>query len=93
MMKNYQSLLDNMDEDSLQRLLGDIFEKNVREFREYCAAEEIWTKVVNLLDQHDGAGWDLLEKLCFARERAGEAQDSLQLTTARGLLSNRLFTG
>lgn len=81
------------DEDSLQRLLGDIFEKDMSEFREYCAAEDIWTKVVALLDQHDGAGWDLLEKLCFARERAGENKNVLQLSTARGLLSNRLFTG
>jgi len=79
------------DEDSLQRLLGDIFEKDMSEFREYCAAEDIWTKVVVLLDQHDGAGWDLLEKLCFARERAGDNKDVLQLSTARGLLSNRLF--
>ena len=79
------------DEDSLQRLLGEIFEKYMSEFREYCAAEDIWTKVVVLLDHHDWAGWDFLEKLCFDRERSGENKDVLQLSTAMGLLSNRLF--
>ena len=79
------------DEDSPQRLLGDIFERDMEEFREYCEAEEIWSGVIRLLDGNDGAGWDLLEKLCFARERAGENKGSLQLVTAWGLLSNALF--
>lgn len=81
------------DEDSLQRLLGDIFGKDMNEFREYCEAEDVWSNVVDLLDENDGAGWELLSSLCFARERAAENKDKLQLLTARGLLSNALFTG
>ena len=62
------------------------------EFRDYCEAEEVWEKVVALLDDHDGAGWDLLQSLCFARERASaNAKDGMQLLTARGLLSSPFF--
>ena len=88
--ENYK--MPDTDEDSLQRLLGEIFDKNIEEFREYCEAEEIWTNVVALLDENNGAGWDLIENLCFARERVGKlGKDDLQLITARGLLSNPLF--
>jgi len=89
--ENYK--MPDTDEDSLQRLLGEIFDKNIEEFREYCEAEEIWTKVVEMLDENDGAGWELINKLCFARERVGDLEkDSLQLVTARGLLSNPIFS-
>ena len=44
------------DEDTLQRLLGDIFDKDVSQFREYCAAEEVWEPLVKLLDENDSAG-------------------------------------
>lgn len=57
------------DEDSLQRLLSDIFDKDMGEFREYCEAEDIWTGVVELLNENDAAGWKVLENMCFARER------------------------
>jgi len=30
-----------IDEDSLQRLLSDIFDKDIGEFKEYCEAEDI----------------------------------------------------
>eukprot|EP00978_Attheya_sp_CCMP212_P001529 scaffold3150_cov51-Attheya_sp.AAC.21 len=79
------------DEDSLQRLLVEIFSKDMDEFREYCDAEEIWSNVVDLLDENDGAGWDLLRALCFARETAAENPNQFQ--TARELLSNPLFKG
>ena len=88
--ENYK--MPDTDEDSLQRLLGEIFDKDIEEFREYCEAEDIWSNVVALLDENDGAGWELINKMCFARERAGKlGNDSLQLVTARGLLANPLF--
>lgn len=88
------------DEDTLQRLLGDIFEKDMDEFRNYCKAEEIWGKVVDLLDENDKAGWELLKALCFARENAAEMNKELQsnpdnppsFVTARGLLSSPFFS-
>jgi hypothetical protein len=80
------------DEDTLQRLLGDIFGKDVKgEFRDYVEAEEIWTKVVELLDQKEGAGWTVLETLLLAREKATKNKDTSQIFTVRGLLSNPFF--
>ena len=73
------------DEDTLQRLLADIFEKDMDQFRDYVEAEDIWSNVVELLDDKDGAGWEFLGALLLARERA--AQDG-ELLTARGLLSS-----
>jgi serine/threonine protein kinase len=71
------------DEDTLQRLLTDIFDKDMEQFRDYMEEEEIWTNLVNLLDEKDG--WDFLESLLFARERAAEDGE---IVTARGLLSS-----
>lgn len=71
------------DEDSIQRLLGDIFDKDLEQFRDYLEAEEgIWSNVVNWLDTEDG--WKVLEALWLSREQvaAGKpitAQDVLQL--------------
>jgi hypothetical protein len=80
------------DEDTLQRLLGDIFGKDVKgEFRDYVEAEEIWTNVVELLDQKEGAGWTVLETLLLAREKAVKNKDTSQIFTVRGLLSNPFF--
>jgi serine/threonine protein kinase len=79
------------DEDTLQRLLGEIFEKDISQFREYVEAEEVWSNLVELLDENDGAGWTVLETLFKAREKAAENKNSLQVITARGLLSNPFF--
>jgi hypothetical protein len=79
------------DEDTLQRLLGEIFEKDILQFREYVEAEECWSNLVELLDEKDGAGWTVLEMLFKAREKAAENKNSLQVITARGLLSNPFF--
>ena len=79
------------DEDTLQRLLGEIFEKDISQFREYVEAEEVWSNLVELLDENDGAGWNILETLFKAREKAAENKNSLQVITARGLLSNPFF--
>ena len=79
------------DEDTLQRLLGDIFDKDITQFREYVEAEEVWSNLVDLLDENDGAGWNLLESLFKAREKAAGAKDSEMIVTARSLLSNPIF--
>jgi hypothetical protein len=80
------------DEDSLQRLLTEIFDKDFDEFREYVEAEDIWTNLVSLLDENEGAGWDLLKSLCFARERAAENKDGFSVLSARVLLANPIFS-
>ena len=79
------------DEDTLQRLLGEIFEKDIDQFREYVAAEEVWKNLVLFLDENNGAGWSVLETLFKAREKAAENKNSLNVITARGLLSNPFF--
>ena len=79
------------DEDTLQRLLGDIFDKDIALFRDYVEAEEVWTKLVDFLDKDDSAGWKVLETLFMARERAVKFKDSELLLTARGLLSSPFF--
>mmetsp|Transcript_637 Transcript_637/g.881 ORF Transcript_637/g.881 Transcript_637/m.881 type:complete len:580 (-) Transcript_637:23-1762(-) len=80
-------------EDNLQRLLGEIFDKDIKQFRDYCIEEDAWTKPVELLDENDGAGWELLQSMCFARERASELRGSFTIVTATGLLSSPFFTG
>jgi len=54
------------DEDTLQRLLGEIFDKDFEQFREYVEAEDIWSNLVQLLDESDGSGWKVLETLVLA---------------------------
>ena len=87
-----KSPMPSTDEDTLQRLLGEIFNKDIKQFREYVEDEEVWSKLVDLLDENDGAGWKVLETLFLAREKAVENKDSLQVITARGILSNKFFS-
>lgn len=87
---NYQ--MPATDEDTLQRLLSDIFNKNFDEFREYVEAEDIWSNLVQLLDENNGAGWKVLETLVLAREKAAKNKDTTQLFSIRGLLSNPFFS-
>ena len=74
------------DEDALQRLLTDIFEKDMEQFRDYVEAEEVWSSVVELLDKNEKAGWEFLESLLFARERVAKGGGELRM--ARELLSS-----
>jgi hypothetical protein len=55
------------DEDTLQRLMTDIFEKDILQFREYVEAEEMWENVVTMLDKL--RGWELLSFALFLLER------------------------
>ena len=80
------------DEDTLQRLFGEIFDKDVSQFREYVEAEEIWSDLVRLLDDKDRAGWKVLETLLLAREKVAKNKDTSQIFTVRGLLSNPFFS-
>jgi hypothetical protein len=79
------------DEDTMQKLLTEIFNQDFEAFREYVEAEDVWSKLVELLDEKDGAGWDVLETLFKAREITAENKNTLKVVTARGLLSNRFF--
>lgn len=82
----------NTDEDTLQRLFAEIFDKDIRgQFREYVEAEDVWTKVVELLDEKEGAGWTVLETLLLAREKAVQIKETTQIFSIRGLLSNPFF--
>lgn len=83
--------MPSTDEDTLQRLLTDIFDGNFEEFREYVEAEDVWTNLVDLLDENDKAGWKMLETLVMAREKAAKNKDTSQMFTVRGLLSNPFF--
>jgi len=80
------------DEDTLQRLLTDIFNKDFDEFRDYVEAEDMWSNLVELLDENDGAGWKVLETLVMAREKAAKNKDTSQMFSVRGLLSNPFFS-
>lgn len=73
------------DDDTLQRLMTDIFGKDILLFREYVEAEEMWESVVDMLD--NSGGWELLSSLCFARETIKDGK----VATARQLLSSAFF--
>jgi serine/threonine protein kinase len=84
--------MPNTDEDTIQRLIGDIFDKDIRRFREYVEDEEFWTKLVDLLDLNEGAGWQVLEKLLLAREQAARIKDGELIFTVRGILASPFFS-
>lgn len=76
------------DEDTLQRLIGEIFDQDFEEFREYVDAEDTWAELVTLLDDKDRAGWKFLEKLLLCRERVSQlSKDGVSMTS---YLSNLL---
>jgi serine/threonine protein kinase len=79
------------DDDTLQRLLSDIFDKDMNQFREFVLEEDIWSNLVALLDDNDQSGWKVLETLVLARENAAKRKDTDQLFTIRGLLSTPFF--
>ncbi|GKY94260.1 hypothetical protein MPSEU_000391800 [Mayamaea pseudoterrestris] len=90
-VSSIDSPVPSTDEDTLQRLIGDIFDKDIKQFRDYVEADECWTNLVRLLDEIDGAGWSVLERLILARETAAKYKDTEQIFTVRGLLSNPFF--
>lgn len=86
--------LPSTDEDTLQRLIGEIFEKDFAEFREYVDAEDAWSGLVALLDEKDRAGWKFLEELLLCREKVAQlSKDGVAMTTyLRDLLSSPFLT-
>lgn len=46
-----------------QRLLLEVFRKDIDGFKQYCMDVEEWGEAVDFLDDVDGAGWDLLDML------------------------------
>lgn len=46
-----------------QRLLLEVFSKDIDGFKQYCMDVEEWGEAVEFLDDVDGAGWDLLDML------------------------------
>jgi serine/threonine protein kinase len=77
--------MPDTNEDTLQRLLTDIFDKDMQQFRDYVEAEEIWSSLVEYLDEYEG--WDFLAALLLARENAA-AEKSV---SAQELLSSSRF--
>ena len=60
------------DDDTWQRLFAEIFDKDMEQFRDYCQNEDVWEGVVKLLDEKDGAGWNLLVILLCSRENLSD---------------------
>lgn len=84
------------DDDTWQRLFSEIFGKDMEQFREYCVNEDVWDCVVGLLDEKDGAGWDLLGSLLLSRERLSECYNDGErgldeIVSADDLLSHPFF--
>ena len=62
------------DLQSLKRLVEDVFSGDVKgAFRSYCAEEAAWAAAVELLDEKEGAGWDVLQRLVDCRDATSEA--------------------
>jgi hypothetical protein len=82
------------DEDTLQRLIGEIFDKDFAEFREYVDAEDAWSSLVVLLDEKDRAGWKFLEELLLCREKVAKlSKDGVAMTShLQNLLSSPFLT-
>ena len=80
------------DDDTLQRLFSEIFDKDMDQFREYVEADDVWNNLVTLLDENNGAGWTVLETLLLAREKVVKNKNTEQIFTLRGLLANPFFT-
>lgn len=49
--------------ESVQRILGEVFEWDFDRYRQYVEDEEEWEAVVALLSADDDAGWQLLRQL------------------------------
>ncbi|CAN0379510.1 unnamed protein product, partial [Phaeothamnion confervicola] len=63
------SVMRPSDQNAFKRLVEDIYCLDVKgRFRAYCAEEESWTPAVRLLDERDGAGWELIEALVACRQ-------------------------
>ncbi|CAM9812574.1 unnamed protein product, partial [Hapterophycus canaliculatus] len=55
------------DQNSLKRLLEDIFKGDFKAFKDYCLTEPSWEPAVEVLDANQGNGWGLATALLQAR--------------------------
>ncbi|KAL9186794.1 hypothetical protein ACHAXT_010514 [Thalassiosira profunda] len=86
--------MPSTDDDTWQRLFGEIFNKDMVAFRDYCESEDVWDNVVELLDRQEGAGWDLLGSLLLSRERLStwyNDEEQTEPVSADSLLSHPFF--
>ena len=51
------------DAYSFQRLVTEVFSRDIGKLREYCADIDEWADAVNFLDEVDSGGWELLDAL------------------------------
>lgn len=73
----------------LKRLVEDVFEGDVTtQFRAYVREEQRWGLACELLDEHEMAGWQLLQQMVDCREPASEAA---RRVSAQGLLESAWF--
>lgn len=61
---------------ALQRLLMDVFASDTRAFRKYCLNEADWSVPTILLDEFDGAGWQLISDLITGSRSAKELEQN-----------------
>ncbi|KAK3281286.1 hypothetical protein CYMTET_10918, partial [Cymbomonas tetramitiformis] len=57
---------------AFRRLVVEMFDFEMVQLREYCAAEEEWDVVVQLLDQDEQAGWEFLSQLFMEKKPTDE---------------------
>jgi hypothetical protein len=75
---------------ALQRLLGDIFEKDMKHFRDYDENEDVWNNVVEWLDEEKGTGNASTDKRTSGSP-SQTRRDGSQIVTILGLLANPFF--
>ena len=61
--------------DSIQRLLAEIYDWDMEGVRYYCEGDEEWGRALKLLDDDEGAGWDLLVKMSKGQGSAAELSE------------------
>ena len=80
--------------ERLANLYTDVFRCDLQELKEYCWNEVGWQEVTDLLDENEGAGWELLSMMVLARERARDlANDktTVRVLTCEGLLGSQFW--
>jgi hypothetical protein len=58
--------------DAVVRVLGDVFDWDVIQYRRHCGDEAEWAAAAALLEGGGGAGWALVEALVAGRGGAAE---------------------
>eukprot|EP00638_Chattonella_subsalsa_P008231 CAMPEP_0117751914 /NCGR_PEP_ID=MMETSP0947-20121206/11270_1 /TAXON_ID=44440 /ORGANISM="Chattonella subsalsa, Strain CCMP2191" /LENGTH=345 /DNA_ID=CAMNT_0005570409 /DNA_START=730 /DNA_END=1767 /DNA_ORIENTATION=- len=89
-----ESIPPPSDQATIKRLVEDVYSCDVQYgFRDYCAAEESWAPAVELLDQDNGAGWEVLEYMIgfYKRLETMGASSEASFLSADALLTSRLF--